>query len=81
MASFQPAPKALGWQSWYSLIFIFRENTMFKRLLKWLALSAVALILLVGVLLVNVIWFKPVTLNLFFRGGRFCNSASTARRR
>jgi len=39
---------------------------MFKRLLKWLALSAVALILLVGVLLVNVIWFKPVTLNLFF---------------
>ncbi len=39
---------------------------MIKRVFKWLSLGAAALILLAGALLVNVVWFKPVTLNLFF---------------
>lgn len=39
---------------------------MIRSILKWLLLVFVALILLAGALVVNVIWFKPVTLNLYF---------------
>lgn len=39
---------------------------MIRSILKWLLLVFVALILLAGALVVNVVWFKPVTLNLFF---------------
>lgn len=39
---------------------------MVRRTFKWLAIGFLALILLAGALVVNVIWFKPVTLNLYF---------------
>ncbi|AKS42960.1 DUF885 domain-containing protein [Wenzhouxiangella marina] len=39
---------------------------MIKRIFKWGGLTVAALILLLGALVVNVVWFKPVTLNLFF---------------
>lgn len=39
---------------------------MFKRILKWAGLLVLAGVILLGALAVNVIWFKPVTINLFF---------------
>ena len=39
---------------------------MIRRTLKWFSITVVALALLAGALVANVVWFKPVTLNLFF---------------
>jgi uncharacterized protein (DUF885 family) len=42
------------------------SQIVIRSILKWLSIVLVALILLAGALVVNVVWFKPVTLNLFF---------------
>lgn len=39
---------------------------MIKRILKWFGLGLAVVVILVAALAVNVIWFKPVTINLFF---------------
>ncbi|MDX1626340.1 MAG: DUF885 domain-containing protein [Wenzhouxiangellaceae bacterium] len=39
---------------------------MLRKILKWFSLGIGAVLLLVAALAVNVIWFKPITLNLFF---------------
>lgn len=39
---------------------------MIKRILKWFGLGLAAVVILAAALAVNVIWFKPVTINLFF---------------
>lgn len=39
---------------------------MFKKAMKWIGLTGLVALLLVAALAVNVIWFKPVTLNLYF---------------
>ena len=39
---------------------------MIKRILKWLGIAGLVAFILASALAVNVIWFKPVSLNLFF---------------
>ncbi len=39
---------------------------MFQRILKWLAAIAALLVVLVAIFLVNLIWFRPWSLNLFY---------------
>ena len=39
---------------------------MIRSILKWFSIVFVVLALLAGALVANVVWFKPVTLNLFF---------------
>ncbi len=39
---------------------------MIRSILKWFSIVVVVLALLAGALVANVLWFKPVTLNLFF---------------
>src|SRR6266516_5301654 len=39
---------------------------MFKRVLKWLGAIIVVLVIVVAIFLINLIWFRPWSLNLFY---------------
>ena len=39
---------------------------MFKRILKWLGVITAVLVIAIAIFLVNLIWFRPWSLNLFY---------------